>query len=108
MLADLENETRKEFLFFNDMNQLCTKLDKYLNKYLLTETEEESIKFRVSIGRSTVIPQTQKVGKTLFETHSTHKITDEYRAIATELEERISKLETAQSLTLVQRDVVNG
>jgi hypothetical protein len=30
------------------------------------------------------------VGKTLFETHSTHKITDEYRALAEEIEGRLS------------------
>lgn len=53
----------------------------------------ESVKFKTSIGRSTVIPQTQKVGKTLFETHSTHKVTDQYRALAQEMEERLAKIE---------------
>jgi chromosome partitioning protein len=87
---------------------LANSLSDFVEKSFRVGESEESIKFRVSIGRSTVIPQTQKVGKTLFETHSTHKLTDEYRAIAVELEERISRLETAQPLTSVQRDVVNG
>jgi hypothetical protein len=52
-----------------------------------------------------VIPQTQKVGKTLFETHSTHKVTDEYRALAREIEDRFLKLETSVP---AERSVVNG
>ena len=64
---------------------------------------KESIKFKTSIGRSTVIPQTQKVGKTLFETHSTHKITYEYRSLAAEIEERLSKIESGS-----KRKVANG
>ena len=55
----------------------------------------ESMRFRTTIGRSTVIPQTQKVGKTLFETHSAHRVTDEYRALAQEIEERLARIEGA-------------
>ena len=51
--------------------------------------EAESLKFKATIGRSTVIPQTQKAGKTLFETHPFHKVTAEYRALAAEIEERL-------------------
>ena len=66
------------------------------------------MKFKASIGRSTVIPQTQKVGKTLFETHSTHKVTDEYRALAVEIEERLAKIEGAPVGLRDERGVVNG
>ena len=55
----------------------------------------ESMRFRTTIGRSTVIPQTQKVGKTLFETHSAHRVTDEYRALAQEIEDRLARIEGA-------------
>ena len=68
----------------------------------------DSVKFKTSIGRSTVIPQTQKVGKTLFETHSNHKLTDEYRTLAKEIEQRLGKLSAAQTPARTQRRVVNG
>ncbi len=51
--------------------------------------EGASLKFRNTIGRSTVIPQTQKAGRTLFETHPDHKVTHEYRALAEELKQRL-------------------
>lgn len=54
-----------------------------------------SLKFRTLIGRSTVIPQTQKQGKTLFETHPDHRVTHEYRALAQEVEERLKMTQTA-------------
>jgi chromosome partitioning protein len=63
---------------------------------------EGSIKFRTTIGRSTVIPQTQKAGQTLFETHPHHKVTDEYRALAEEIEERLAPVE------LPMAEVVHG
>lgn len=68
----------------------------------------ESVKFKTSIGRSTVIPQTQKVGKTLFETHSTHKITDEYRKLAAEIEDRLEKIESELPRKRTERKVANG
>lgn len=68
----------------------------------------ESIKFKTTIGRSTVIPQTQKEGKTLFETHSTHKITEEYRRLADEIERRLEKLESESPVKRNERKVVNG
>ena len=63
--------------------------------------EAESLKFKATIGRSTVIPQTQKLGKTLFETHPFHKVTAEYRALAEEIEERLA-------LVVPMKEVVNG
>lgn len=53
----------------------------------------ESAKFATTITRSTVIPQTQKEGKTLFQTHASHKVTDQYRQLAREIETRIRRLE---------------
>ena len=66
-------------------------------------TGQGSGKFSTNIARSTVIPQSQKVGKTLFETAPTHKVTDQYRHLASEVEERIKLAEIQNS-----RSVVNG
>jgi len=85
---------------------LANSLSDFVEKSFKAGENAESVKFKTSIGRSTVIPQTQKVGKTLFETHSTHKVTEEYRALAKEIEERVSKLES-QSLQAMG-EVVNG
>jgi chromosome partitioning protein len=62
------------------------------------------LKFQTSIGRSTVIPQTQKMGKTLFETHTTHRVTGEYRALAREVEDRLQQLEQSGMM----RSAANG
>jgi len=72
---------------------LANSLSEFVERTFRVGDAAESMKFHTSIGRSTVIPQTQKVGKTLFETHSTHKVTDEYRALAREIEERLLGLE---------------
>jgi chromosome partitioning protein len=84
---------------------LAHSLSEFVEKEFQVNGNAESMKFKTSIGRSTVIPQTQKVGKTLFETHSTHKVTDEYRALAVEIEDRIARVEQA---TTQQGSVVNG
>jgi chromosome partitioning protein len=84
---------------------LANTLSDFVEKSFRAGENAESIKFKATVGRSTVIPQTQKVGKTLFETHSTHKVTDEYRALAREIEERLVKLDAASK---DERSVVNG
>ena len=89
---------------------LANSLSEFVEKSFQTGVGNDSIKFKQSIGRSTVIPQTQKVGKTLFETHSTHKVTDEYRSLAIEIEERLAVIEgtsTAQAEPVVS-EVANG
>jgi chromosome partitioning protein len=48
-----------------------------------------SAKFQATINRSTVIPEAQKDGLTLFQTAPRHKICDQYRALAAEVEARI-------------------
>jgi chromosome partitioning protein len=84
---------------------LANSLSDFVEKSFRAGENAESIKFKTTIGRSTVIPQTQKVGKTLFETHSTHRVTDEYRSLAREIEERFQKF---QAPTQSDRSVVNG
>jgi chromosome partitioning protein len=50
-----------------------------------------SAKFQTTVSRSTVVPEAQKVGKTLFQTAPTHKVCDQYRALARELETRLGR-----------------
>jgi cellulose biosynthesis protein BcsQ len=52
-----------------------------------------SLKFETTISRSTAVPQAQKLGKTVLQTDSTHKVADQYRALARELEARIARIE---------------
>lgn len=87
---------------------LANSLSDFVEKSFKGGEDAESVKFKTSIGRSTVIPQTQKVGKTLFETHSTHKITDEYRRVAEEIEERLVKIESKATRSKGDRKAVNG
>lgn len=87
---------------------LANSLSDFVEQSFRSAGSTESVKFKSTIGRSTVIPQTQRVGKTLFETHSTHKVTDEYRALANEIEERLEKLETPIDQIKEERSVANG
>ena len=95
---------------------LANSLSDFVEQSFRIGQSAESVKFKSTIGRSTVIPQTQKAGKTLFETHSTHKVTDEYRALALEIEERLAKIETPVAdeaaviarETIEKRSAVNG
>ncbi len=87
---------------------LANALSEFVENSFRVGESAESVKFKASIGRSTVIPQTQKVGKTLFETHSTHKVTDEYRALAVEIEERLARFEGTGVAAPEMRGVVNG
>lgn len=87
---------------------LANALSEFVENSFRVGESAESVKFKSSIGRSTVIPQTQKVGKTLFETHSTHKVTDEYRGLAVEIEERLARFEGTGVAVPEMRGVVNG
>src|SRR4051812_26288056 len=51
--------------------------------------DNTSAKFKTVISRSIVIDEAQRAGRTLFETHPDHKVTDQYRAIAREIEARL-------------------
>ncbi len=51
---------------------------------------EGSVRFKTIINRSTVIPTSQKEGRTLFETDPQHKVTEQYRQLAAEVEARIA------------------
>lgn len=91
---------------FDKRTSLANTLADFVEESFKIAGSERSVRFKTTIGRSTVIPQTQRVGKTLFETHSTHKVTDEYRALACEIEERLAAIESAAQPE--ERAVANG
>ena len=69
-----------------------TRLASTLSDYVeatFSASGSASLKFRTEITRSTVIPSAQKQGKTVFQTEATHKIADQYRALAGEVLERL-------------------
>lgn len=51
-----------------------------------------SAKFKTTISRSTVVPEAQKIAKTVLQTDPTHKVAQQYRALAKEVEERIGRV----------------
>ncbi|WP_158633658.1 ParA family protein [Tautonia sociabilis] len=54
-------------------------------------------KFESSISRSVVVHEAQKEGKTLFETHPQHKLCEQYRELAREIETRLGVVPAAQA-----------
>ena len=71
-----------------------TRLANTLNEYveqIFSPDGQRSAKFKTTVSRSTVVPQAQKQGKTLFQTHSTHVVTEQYREIAQEIETRLAE-----------------
>ncbi len=91
---------------------LRTSLSHSLTEYvqrIFSLDGENSAKFKTVINRSTVIPQSQKLGQTLFQTHRFHKVTQQYRQLAIEIEERIlGAQEKLDLVTLEEREVVYG
>jgi len=86
-----------------------TNLSNSLTEYVQTAfatPDGESAKFRTIISRSTVIPSAQKAGKTVFQTHSDHAVADQYRSLAAEIEERITRLSNPVAATM--NEVANG
>lgn len=88
-----------------------TSLSNSLTEYVQTAfstPDGQSAKFRTIISRSTVIPSAQKAGKTVFQTNPDHVVADQYRALATEIEERLERLLSARDAQAPVGEVVNG
>ncbi len=49
-------------------------------------------KFETTISRTTVIPAAQKAGQTIFQTEPRHKVTEQFRTVAVELEKRMEMM----------------
>lgn len=56
--------------------------------------DQPSAMFETIISRSTVIGEAQRQGKTIFQTEPDHKVTEQYRNLARELEQRLATFET--------------
>ncbi|HMB02104.1 MAG TPA: ParA family protein [Isosphaeraceae bacterium] len=61
-----------------------------------------SAKFKTTISRSTVVPEAQKLGKTLFQTEPAHKVAQQYRALVREIEERVGRVPLAATEPTVE------
>jgi chromosome partitioning protein len=69
-----------------------TNLAKTLRDYVQAKFAldgHESLKFATTIDRSTEVPKAQREGTTLFTTAPVHKVTDQYRQLAREVELRL-------------------
>lgn len=90
----------------DERTRLARTLANYVeNAFKAGTADAESIRFKTVIHRSTVIPTTQKAGRTLFETDPLHKVTEQYRQLAEEIEQRIRRMNT---IRLVLTEVANG
>lgn len=69
--------------------RLATALIAYVDK-TFRFSDGSPAKFATDISRSVVVHEAQKVGKTLFETHPTHKLCNQYRKVAAEIEARVN------------------
>lgn len=88
-----------------------TSLSNSLTEYVQTAfstPDGESAKFRTIISRSTVIPSAQKAGKTVFQTNPDHVVAQQYRALATEIEDRLEKLLAVSHPAVPVGEVANG
>ncbi len=73
-----------------------TRLSKQLMEYVegaFIDAGGMNRTFPTSISHSTIISAAQKLGKTVFETEPDHKVTNEYRSLAREVEERLAEFD---------------
>ena len=54
---------------------------------------ETAMKFATTIDRTTEVSKAQRTGTTLFQTNPMHKVTEQYRQLAREVEVRLRKFE---------------
>ena len=78
-MSDVDKRTRLARLHLGLVEDLFRK-----------EPDQPSAMFETVISRSTVIGEAQRDGKTTFQTHPTHRVTEQYRSLARELEQRLA------------------
>lgn len=66
-----------------------TRLSSQLVDFVRTSFPSHAGAFSTNISRAIAIPNAQDVRKTVFQTDPTHKVAEEYRTVAREVEERI-------------------
>ena len=89
--------------------RLATSLIDYVEK-TFRFGDDSSAKFKTVISRSVIIDEAQKAGRTLFETHPDHKLTDQYRSVAREIEARLNVVASPASSDTTEdgKAVANG
>lgn len=89
-----------------------TSLSNQLTGYIeeAFKAGNDTAKFRTIISRSTVIPSAQKAGKTALQTAPQHAVSQQYRALADEIEARINTLTAteAPAALVPVAEVANG
>jgi chromosome partitioning protein len=75
--------------------RLATALIEYVQNQFAIDTTR-SAKFDTTISRSTVVPEAQKEGKTIFQTSPSHKVCEQYRSLASEIENRLGRASVAE------------
>ncbi len=75
-----------------------------------TPEGERSLKFDTEISRAVAIPQSQQQGKSIFQMEPGHKVTEEYRQLAREVEARIALFVERKNNQTASRagEAVNG
>ncbi len=80
----------------------CVRSNYRLSKKLTSYVEEKfspeggpNLKFSTEVGRAQAVPEAQEAGVTLFERNPSHKVTEQYRQLVREIEERIVRFESA-------------
>lgn len=87
--------------------RLSNQLSAYVEDIFKTPSGTSS-KFDTLISRSTVVPRAQRDGKTVFQTEPSHRVTEQYRQLAQELEARIALFSPQQIPNDPGQEVING
>lgn len=86
---------------------LSNDLEQYVHEAFSTPGRP-SAKFSTTISRSTVVGTAQEKCATLFQTSRRHKVTDQYRSLALEVEERLRSSRAEDSASLGQEVAAAG
>ena len=85
----------------NTRTNLARALRQYVEEFFTVN--DRCLKFETEISVCTYIPAAQKIGKTVLQTHPKHKVSDQYRALAAEVEERVNEFHADSEPTALER-----
>jgi chromosome partitioning protein len=81
-----------------------TRLATQLIDFVKASFPEYGGAFQAEINRAVAIPEAQRLGKTIFQTDSNHKIAEQYRMLARELEQRLELRAQMKSASTVTKE----
>src|SRR5262249_54473744 len=74
-----------------------------------TPEGERALKFDTEVSRAVAIPQAQQHGKSIFQMEPSHKVAEEYRQLAREVEARIAEVAARRAASPASAgEAVNG